>query len=431
MCEYVIVHEKTVMADASVRLLRTHRSFAWYWAGQSLSSAGSQVATFALPLVTAVSLQGGPREVGWVATAGTLPYLLFSLLAGHVLEGRPKRQVMIPADLVQAGLIASIPMAWWLGGLSVPLLVVVAFLAGTAALCFGVVGFSYVPEIVDSAELPAANRAIQGSRTVAQVAGPGIAGVLVSAVGAPVAMAVDAVSYLASAVGVLKAKPGRHAGAAPAGSARPAATSGLWSGLHLLWTNPYLRPLTLHAAIYNLASQIFTLNMLLWAVQQQHLPTSTYGVAIGAAGIGGLIGTATALKLTDRWGLGPAFVASLILSCGTPLLAAAWPLNGTPLATVLTLVMLVSGFGLGNANVYSVTLRQAVIAQDQLTRSAGAYTQVMYGVIPIGAAVAGLLGASLGPRGATVAGAAGLTLSISPMLTRAILTLKDPVVETR
>lgn len=162
--------------DPSLRLLRSHPTFRWYWAGQSISSAGSQVTSMALPLVTALTLDGNPADVGLVATAAMAPYLLFSLLAGHLLESRPKRAVMIPADLAQAALLAVIPIAWWAVVLSVPILAVIAFLCGTAALCFGVVGFSYVPDLVATEELPAANRAIQGSRTVAEVAGPGLGG---------------------------------------------------------------------------------------------------------------------------------------------------------------------------------------------------------------------------------------------------------------
>lgn len=402
--------------DPSIRLLRTHEGFRWYWAGQSISSAGAQVTSMALPLVTAVALHGSPRDVGLVAAASMAPYLLFSLLAGHLLESLPKRAVMIPADLAQAILLAAIPLAWWAGALSIPLVAVIAFLCGTAALCFGVVGFSYLPDLVDADELPAANRAIQGSRTISEVAGPGVAGLLVGALGAPVAIVVDAFSDLASAAGVLAARP-RHRTADASAPRDFGQRTSVLAGMRVLSTNPHLRALTLHAALYNLASEIFTLNLVLWAVTEQRLPTTGYGLAMGAGGVGGLIGTLTALRLSERLGLGRAFLFSLILSCGTPLLAVLWPTHGLALGVFLAAVMLVSGIGLGNANVYSLTLRQAAIPRDQLTRSAGAYTQVMYGSIPIGGVLAGLLGEALGTRLATVAGAGLLACSILPMLT--------------
>lgn len=421
--------------DPSLRLLRCHPTFRWYWAGQTISSAGSQVTSMALPLVTALALNGDPGEVGLVATAAMAPYLLFSLLAGHLLESRPKRAVMIPADIAQAVLLALIPIAWWSGILSVPLLAVIAFLCGTAALCFGVVGFSYLPDLVTIEELPAANRAIQGSRTVTEVAGPGLAGLLVGTLGAPVAITLDALSYLASAIGVAAARPtprDDHEENAnrPAESAEHEDEPSILDGMRVLFTNPHLRALTVHAALYNLASEVFTLNLVLWAVKEQHLSTTAYGLAMGAGGLGGLIGTITALRLADRLGFGKAFIASLVLSCGMPLLAVLWAAQGWTLAAILAGVMLLSGIGLGNANVYSLTLRQSAIPREQLTRSAGAYSQVMYGSIPLGGILAGVLGEWLGTRSATAAGALMLACSILPILTRAIRTLTTPAQST-
>lgn len=410
--------------DPSLRLLRTHPGFRWYWAGQSISSVGSQVTAMALPLVTALALDGSPRDVGFVAAASMTPYLLFSLLAGHFLERRPKRAVMIPADLAQALLLGAIPLAWWAGALSVPLLAVVAFLCGTAAMCFGVVGFSYLPDLVATEDLPAANRALQGSRTAAEVAGPGLAGLLVGALGAPVAVLVDALSYLASAIGVAAARlTMQHAESEPSDDIADDEQPSVLAGMRVLFTNPHLRALTLHAAIYNLASQIFTLDLVLWAVKEQHLSTTAYGLAMGAGGVGGLIGTLTALSLAEHLGLGRAFIASLILSCGIPILVVVWAAQGLTLGVIIAAVMLTSGIGLGNANVYSLTLRQSAIPRTQLTRSAGAYTQVMYGSIPLGGALAGVLGQSLGTRYATAVGALLLACSILPMLTRHIRTL--------
>lgn len=408
--------------DASAELIKTNRSFAWYWAGQGLSSAGSQVTMFALPLVTALTLNGSPGEVAMVATAGTLPFLLFSLLAGHWLEGRQGRRTMIPADLAQAALLAMVPLAAWAGWLSVPLLASIAFLAGTAALVFGLSAFAYVPSLVRREDLAAANRAVQGTATVDEIVGPGIAGALVAAVGPAVAMAVDALSYLASAIGVAKAPPRKRPPTPPA----PDQSVSVTTGLRILFTDPYLRPLTVHAALYNLAEQILLINLVLWAVQEQGVGAGQYGLALSAAGIGGLIGTLTALRLAGRLGMGRAFAASLILSCFVPLAIAAWDLHGAALALYLAAVMLVSAIGQGNANVYSLTMRQMVIPEGQLSRSAGAYTQVMYGSIPLGAALAGLAGETLGTRLGVVVGAIGLAMSALPMMTRTMRSLNLP-----
>lgn len=239
---------KTVRrGDPSIDLIGQAGAFRWYWAGQSLSFLGSHVAAVALPLVAALSLGAGPAGVSAVATAAMLPNLLFSLVVGNWVEGRDHRRIMIPADLVRALLVAAIPVAWLTGVLSLPLLVVVAFLTGTAGIFFDVAGFAYVPSLVPDRDLGAANRAVQGSSTVAEVSGPGLAGLLVQAMGPALAMVVDAVSYLASALGVLRGRPSTERAPEPRPE-EPVEKVGFAEGLRVLFASPYLRALTVHAA---------------------------------------------------------------------------------------------------------------------------------------------------------------------------------------
>ncbi|MDD9371720.1 MAG: MFS transporter [Acidimicrobiales bacterium] len=410
--------------DPSVELIRRNRAFAWYWAGQGCSSLGSQISAFALPLVTALTLDGSPGEVGAVASAAMLPYLLFSLMAGHWLEGRQGRRTMIPANLVQAIAVGLVPIAAWGGWLSVPLLAVLAFVSGTAAMVFGLSAFAYVPSLVPRADLAAANRAVQGTSTVDEIIGPGLAGALVAAVGPAAALVVDALSYLASMLGLAAARPMAQHSTQPRSATEKASEKvPVSTGLRILLRDVHLRALTVHAALYNLAEEIFLLNLVLWAIKEQDVTESAFGAALTAAGLGGLLGTLTALRLAGRLGFGRAFAASLVLSCFIPLLAGVWSLTGGALASYLALVMLISAVGLGNANVYSLTMRQLVIPEGQLSRSAGAYTQVMYGSIPIGAALAGLIGETLGTRAGVLVGATGLAISALPMMTRRIRAL--------
>lgn len=409
--------------DPSLRLLRDDESYRSYWFGQSTSAFGSEVTTFALPLVAALSLAATPVEVGVVAAAATAPYLLFSLLAGHWLEGRPHKRVMIPADLIQCSVLLLIPVAWLGGWLSVPLLVVIATTSGCGALAFGVSAFAYVPRLVAPTDLAAANRAAQGARTVSEISGPGIAGALVGALGAPLAITVDAVSYLASALGIARSNPRPDR---TDGEPTSRAPGNVFDGMRVLFTNPYLRALTVHAAIYNLAAEVYLINLVLWAVRGQDVHPASYGLALSAGGVGGLIGTLVALTLMDRYGLGRAFLASLVLSCGAPLVTGLFDLHGMALGVLIAAVSLTAGVGLGNANIYSLTLRQSVIPEHVLTRSAGAYTQVMYGSIPLGALLAGLAGTTAGPRVGVILGAAGMATSILPMTSRVVRALGTP-----
>ena len=175
-----------------------------------MSFLGTQTAAVALPLVAVISLDAGPGGVSLVATAAMLPNLLLSLLVGNWAEGRDLRSLMVPADLLRAALVAVVPVAWALDALSIPLLAAVAFSAGAAGVVFEICGFAFVPHMVPEPDLPAANRAVQGSSTTMQVGGPGLGGLLVQAVGAPIAVLVDALSYLASAVGVAAASSTRR-----------------------------------------------------------------------------------------------------------------------------------------------------------------------------------------------------------------------------
>lgn len=411
------------MRDPSWALLRDDRSFRRYWLGQSAAGAGAQVTVFAIPLVTALTLDAGPAAVSLVAAAGSLPYLLFSLIAGHLLQGRDQKRSMVAADVAQALLLGQIPLAWVGGWLSVTLLAVITFLCGICALVFGLSAFAYVPALVGDDELAAANRAVQGTRTVTEISGPGAAGVLVSLASAPGAVVVTALGHLASAVGVATSHP--RACATVSTNNDPTKRPSLLTGFRVLFQNPYLRALTIHASTYNAAEQVLVLNLVVWAVSQQDVKPGAYGLALAAAGVGGLLGTITALKLAGHLGLGRAFATSLLLSCAVPLLLAAWSVTGWALAGVIAAVMLVRGIGEGNANVYSVTMRQQVIPADQLTRSAGAYTQVIYGSMPLGALLAGLTGETFGSRTAVLLGAAGLVLSALPILTPRFLRLRD------
>jgi predicted MFS family arabinose efflux permease len=260
---------------------------------------------------------------------------------------------------------------------------------------------------------------MQGSSTVAQVSGPGLAGVLVQALGAPLALFVDACSYLASIMGLTAARR-------PEPAVEPGARGRLRDGLALLLRNPYLRAVTTHATIYNAAAQIFVVNLVVWVVRERSVSPALYGLALSAGGVGAFVGTMVALQLAARLGFGRAFAASLTLSCGVPMLTALLPWHGSPMASGLAVLQAVAGAGLGSANVLSTTLRQTVIPLDQLARTNGAYRNLNFGSIPLGAAAAGILGEAFGSRCGVAVGTIGLAISALPMMAPAIRSLREP-----
>jgi MFS family permease len=402
---------------------RHERDFRRYWAGQSVSLVGSQVGAVALPLVATLTLHAGVGGVSAVATASFLPNLLFALWVGNWLDRRPKRRVMIAADLARAALLGAVPVAYAADVLSLPLLVAVAFAVGTATVAFDIAGFAYLPALVDRERLPRANRALQGSTTVSQVGGPGLGGLLVGALGAPLALVADALSFLASAAGVGAARRRE-----PELRRDPAAST--WDGIRIIAGNRCLRALTAHAAVYNAAAQVISVSLVVWAVTQRGLGAGAYGLALSAGGLGAFAGAMLALRLAARAGYGRAFACSLALSTGAPLLIAALPFTGAAFGLALGAIEAVAGVGLGSANVLSATLRQQVIPHDRLARATGAYRLFMYGSIPLGSALGGGLGDQLGSRTAVAVGAVGLALSALPMLSKSIRTLHEPAAAT-
>lgn len=146
--------------------------FKRFWAGQTLSAVGTQVTAVALPLTPALTLDAGAAGVSAIATASYLPSAALPLLAGHWLERRRKRGVMIATDVFRAAAVAVIPVAWAFGQVTLPLLVAVAFLVGAASVVFDIASFAYLPDFVAEHELPAANRALQVRRPQPRSAAP-------------------------------------------------------------------------------------------------------------------------------------------------------------------------------------------------------------------------------------------------------------------
>jgi MFS family permease len=399
-------------------LFKRDHDFRWFWGGNTISVFGTQITAVALPLVAVLTLHAGAGAVAAISTCAFLPNVLFPLIVGHRLEHQRRRRVMVWSDLLRSVALAVVPVSWFAGSLSVPLLAVVAFVVGTLSVVFDTGSFAYLPSMVQEADLPAANRAVQGSQTASEVAGPGLAGLLVSLFGPPMALLADAISYLASAIGVSAAKRPEPAPPEPEPGAR------FFDGMRPVVTNPFLRALTVHAAGYNLAWQILEINLVIYLVKERHLTAALYGLALSASGVGAFIGTMLASRIVGRLGYGRAFVTALVFSTGAPLLIALIPGRGIALAAGLAACQVAAGFGLGIANVLSLLLRQIVAPRNALARTGAAYRLIIYGVIPLGSVLGGALGAALGGRAAVAIGAAGMALSTAPMMVRRIRNLR-------
>ena len=174
--------------------------FSRFWWGEAVSGFGSAITLLALQTLVVVTLQGSAVEVGWLNSARWFPYLVLGLVVGALVDRARRRPLMMATDLIRAGLLALIPLAWALDLLTFPLLLLLVTLFGTTSLINDAASMSFLPRLVSRTHLQRAHARLDGADAVSQTAGPAVAGALIRAFGAPLAVLFDALTYLFSAV---------------------------------------------------------------------------------------------------------------------------------------------------------------------------------------------------------------------------------------
>jgi MFS family permease len=403
--------------------LARHGDFARFWAAQSISTIGTQFTAVALPLLAALSLGASPMAVGVLAAAGGLPHLLFGLFAGVLVDRLRRRPVMIATDVGRAALLAVIPTAAALGLLRIELLIAIAFLVETLSLFFDIAYLAYLPSLVARDDLVAANSRLEASASGAQVIGPALSGTVVRLVGAPLAMAVDAVSYLVSAAFLWRIATPEPAVTRPADA--PGMGTEIREGLAAVWRSPVLRALALSSMVMNLAGFVFLSIYVLYMTRDLGLGPDTVGLVFAAGGVGAMLGSLIAGPARTRWGQGRVLLVSVALFglFGMPVpLAVLFPTWALPLVVaaellqwVMVLVFIIN----------AVSLRQAITPDHLLGRVNGTMRFIVWGSRPVGALIGGYLGGLIGLPATLVVGAFGMLLSFVPLLLSPIPRLRD------
>jgi MFS family permease len=373
-------------------LLRQSPEFRRLWTGQVVSLLGDQVTLLALPLVAVLVLHAGAAQMGYLTAAGLAPNLLFALHAGAWVDRRERRRrVMIAADLGRTVLLATIPLTYALGVLTLAQLYLVAFLAGTLSLLFSVSYATLFVAVVPRARFVEGNALVHGARAFSYVGGPSLAGLLVQVLSAPAALVVDAASFLWSALWL-----GRIAPAEP-----PAAAPGrgqVTAGAAFIRRSPTVRSLLGATATINLFNFAFAALFVLYATRWLRVAPGTLGAVLGAGAVGGLLGSALTGRLGRRIGIGPAFMVGCVLFPAPLLLV---PFAGGPRPLVLAALFAAefgSGLGVMVLDVSIGSILAALVPDRLRARVSGAYTLVNYGVRPLGAVLGGTLGSAIGPR---------------------------------
>jgi MFS family permease len=368
------------------------RDFRRFWVGETVSLFGDQITLIALPLTAVLALDASPAQMGYLTAAGIAPALVFSLHAGAWLDRRGhRRHAMIVTVLGRAVLIATIPVAYWLGVLGFVQLYVAAFLIGTLSTFFFIAYTTLFVSLVPRERYLEANSLLNGSRAFSFVGGPSVGGLLVQAFSAPGALVADAISFLVSAFTLRSIKPVEP-------PTEPAERGHIRAGLRYLWHSPVIRASLLATATINFFNFVFWALFILYATNTLGVTPGALGLVLGAASIGGVIGSILTGRISRRLGVGPAFVLSCVLFPAPLVLV---PLAHGPYWLVLAMLFtaeFLSGFGVMILDIVGGSIKTALIPDRLRARVAGAYMVVNYGVRPLGALLGGALGTWIGLR---------------------------------
>lgn len=388
-----------------------HRDFLRLWAGDSISQIGTMVTLIALPLLAITQLDATPFEVGLLTTFETLAFLLVGLPAGAWVDRLRRRGVLITADLGRAVLLGSLPLAWFLDVLTLPQLYVVALLTGVLTVFFDVAYQSYLPFLVGRDHLVEGNAKLEASRAVSAIAGPTVGGGLVQWLTAPYAVLVDALSYLWSAlwIGAISAREPR-----PEAAPDRNLVAEIREGLAFVLRHRLLRAITATTGTSNLFSAILNVAFIVVLADQAQLGLSagTIGLVFSIGSIGGLVGAVAATRVARRVGQGPAIWKSLAVAAPftlvTPLVQRGW------LLWAVAACWGVVSFATVVYNITQVSFRQGLCPGRLLGRMNATVRFLVWGTLPLGGFLGGVLGSVVGVRATLWIGAVGMALAFLP-----------------
>ncbi len=401
--------------------LRHDRSFRSFWAGQTVSQFGDRITDLAVPLIAVVTFHASAWQVSWLTALVWLPTLAGAWLGVWIDRRGAQRALMVSADLLRAVVLLTVPVAHALGVITIGQLYVVVLLAGLGRLLFDTAYPAFFVQLVPRQSYVAANSALSLSRSASNVGGPALAGVLVQAFTAPVAVLLDAVSFVVSAV-LLRRVP---AAARQADDATSHARAGARAGVAIVLSDPELRAGLAASTTINTFTFLTASGLtVLFATRDLGLHPATIGIAFGVGSIGALVGAAIAPGVSRAIGVGPSVaIGSVVFPAPLALLAIA---TGPMWARVAILAgaEFIAGLGVMLFDVNLNSLNASLVPDGVRARVAGAYSSINYGVRPIAAVVGGAVASTVGLRASLLIAAGGGSCSV-------IWLLRSPVIRRR
>ncbi len=348
--------------------------------------------------------------MGLLSAVGSAPILLVGLFAGLWVDRLRRKRLMIWSDIGRALLLASIPLAAAFDLLHIGQLYLVIALVGVLTVLFDVAYQAYLPSLVSRSHILEGNSKLALSGSFAELAGPGLAGFLVQALTAPVAILLDSISFLVS---VLSLASIRKTEPLP----QPVQVRGHWlveirEGLHVVWSSPVLRSLAASAGTRSFFGNFIGVLYGLYAIRELGLGPALLGVTIAMGGAGDIVGSLLSTRIARSVGLGRTLIGSLFLASLATLLI---PLAGGTVFSAAALLMVAQLLGDGFHTIFRInelSLRQAITPDRLLGRAAASFQLVVEGIGPVGALIGGLLGETLGVRTTLYIAAFGIFLSV-------------------
>ncbi|HEY0643182.1 MAG TPA: MFS transporter [Nocardioides sp.] len=391
------------MSDARVMI---SRSFLHYWRAGAVSGLGTYVTLFALQALVVLTLDGTASDVGWLNATRWLPYLLFGLVVGALVDGRRRLPLMIGTDLLQAVLLLVVPLLWWLDALSLPALLLVVLGYGTAAVVNMAAEMSFLPRLVERDRLQPAHARVDGADAVASTAGPALGGVLVSAIGAPLTVLLDAATYVYSALELRRIdvdEPPARTGVTARGLLRD-----IGDGVRWAYGGSGLRTLAVATHAWFVGHAIVGVVLAPYAFLVLDLTPLSFGLVGAAGGLGAVVGASITTWVGRRLGTGRTIIACHLVT--TTSMVVMLLARGDHAAMVLGLGQALLGLAMGASNSHEMSYRQLVTPDELQARTNTTLRSINRAVVVVVAPVAGILADAVGIR--TMLAVAAVTFAL-------------------
>ena len=387
------------------------RDFRLLLLGQTTSQLGTQVSGVVVPLLAVLTLDASPFELGLVSAAGTLAFALIGLPAGAWIDRWPRRPVLVAADVARAALLLTIPVAAFLGILTVTQLIVVSLLVGAGRVFFDVGYQSYLPTLTGSDRLLSANSAMETLRAGGQFVGPGLGGWLVALVGAANVVLLQSVTFAVSAASLIGIRTPEPPPVPPARRVRLRAQ--IAEGWRFVAGDPVIRATAVTSALGNMAFAVAGAVSVVFMVRDLGLSPTGVGLVIAAGSVTVMAGAALTPRLARV--VGETRIVWLSLAVTGPL-GLLVPLARPGWSVALLVIGMAAGeFGQVVYAITNVTLRQRRCPPELLGRVTATMRFLIMGLFPLGAFVGGVLGSLVGVRATLWVSGALIIVSAVPV----------------